>query len=526
MQSLSELNPGQFLGRYELLMPVAQGGMASVWAARLRGTRGFQRLVAIKTILPRLSDDPLFEQMFLDEAGLASRINHPNVVQVLDLGEENGLLYQAMEWIEGEALSALVHDAPFGRGLPHPIAVKIMIGVCQGLHAAHELRDENGELFELVHRDMSPQNILVSADGVPKVVDFGVAKARTLSSVRTANGTFKGKPAYISPEQIVGESVDRRSDIFALGVVLYLATTGKHPFRGESDMATLHKISSEAEADPPSSVFADYPKALEEVVCKAIRKDQASRFSTAAEMARALQQAMPEVMALGDTDVAAWMRESMPARLDERKRLLRKAMKDADVKGSNPPLSATSSRPGFDSSPGTGLFPREAMAEEPTPGTLRGIGSTVAPEQPVQRPKARVSVVSLALGAVLVLAGFLGLMGVLMMHSNKSVASSVEAQNAPAAVTSSAVPPVPTTATALHLSEPEPSAISADSLPVAGKTLDAPAAKMPQDLLQKSKPMGSSVALARPSIDPPKKVGGAAQGEEPANVPAIRDPGF
>lgn len=337
MESLNELKPGRFLGRYELLAPIAQGGMAAVWAARLRGTRGFQKVVAIKTILPTLSDDPRFESMFLDEASLAARIRHSNVVQVLDLGEDEGLLYQVMEWVDGQPLSALVRDAPGGRGLPHAIAVRILIAVCEGLHAAHEMRDDAGNPVELVHRDVSPQNILVSLDGVPKVVDFGVAKATTLSSVRTAADTFKGKPAYMAPEQILGTDVDRRADIFALGVVLYLATTGKHPFRGETDMATLHRICESEPPDPPSKVYSGYPRALEEVVMRAIEKDASKRFPTAADMARALKVAMPDAQETGDTEVAVCVRQLNSAHLRARSEALKRALVDADARAAKGP---------------------------------------------------------------------------------------------------------------------------------------------------------------------------------------------
>ncbi|HNS96424.1 MAG TPA: serine/threonine-protein kinase [Polyangiaceae bacterium] len=341
-------------------MPVAQGGMASVWAARLKGTRGFQRVVAIKTILPSLSDDARFEQMFLDEAALAARIRHPNVVQVLDLGEESGLLYQVMEWIDGEPLSAFLRELPEGSGLPFPIAARILIGASEGLHAAHETCDDAGYSVELVHRDISPQNILVTRDGVPKVVDFGVAKASTLSSAATGTGTLKGKPAYMAPEQIQGAEIDRRADIFSLGVMLYVLTTSRHPFRGKNDMATLHSIVSTEEAPAPSTFVDGYPEALEQVVMMAIAKDRERRFKTASALARALEAAVPDVHKVGDAEVAAFTRTLLAERLEARAAALRSSLSDADLR------AADSTSP-----------PSHERMKNPS--TLQGLGGPVPP---------------------------------------------------------------------------------------------------------------------------------------------------
>src|SRR6185369_4208853 len=225
-------------------MPIAAGGMAMVWAARLKGTRGFQKIVAVKTMLPKLSEDDQFEKMFLDEASLASRVRHPNAVEILDLGEQDGVLFLAMEWIDGIPLNQLMKAAKRKTGVPTTVATRIVIQACAGLHAAHELTDAKGKLIGLVHRDISPQNILVTFDGVAKVVDFGVAKATALGEGTTREGQLKGKIGYVAPEQERGEPIDRRADVFAMGIVLYTLTTGKHPFRKDSDTATLFSIAS------------------------------------------------------------------------------------------------------------------------------------------------------------------------------------------------------------------------------------------------------------------------------------------
>src|SRR5688572_15607872 len=252
-----EVGPGQVLGRYELLLPIAAGGMAMVWAARLKGTRGFQKVVAVKTMLPKLSEDDQFEQMFLDEASLASQIKHPHAVEILDLGEQGGVLFLVMEWIDGVPLNRIAKAAKKAGGVPQPIGVRIIMQAAAGLHAAHELR-QNGELVGLVHRDVSPQNILVTGDGVTKVVDFGVAKATALGGGATVVGQVKGKISYMSPEQARGEPIDRRTDVFALATVLYALTTGKHPFRRDNEGATMMAICSDEPVLPPSKVSPGY----------------------------------------------------------------------------------------------------------------------------------------------------------------------------------------------------------------------------------------------------------------------------
>lgn len=312
MQNLSDggthLYAGRALGRYELLVPIASGGMAQVWAARLRGARQFQKIVAIKTMLPQLSEDPQFEQMFLDEASLASRVRHPNAVETLDLGEEGGILYLVMELIEGVPLNQLMKAAKSGGGIPPAIAVRIALHTCSGLHAAHELKDESGRLVGLVHRDVSPQNLLVTFDGVTKVVDFGVAKATALGGGATTAGQVKGKVSYMAPEQVLGEGLDRRADVFAMGIVLYALTTGKHPFRRESEAATMYHICSSDRVVAPSRVLAGYPSELEPIVLKALEKNRDDRYSSCDEMRRALDALPAHLRVASDADVGDYLK--------------------------------------------------------------------------------------------------------------------------------------------------------------------------------------------------------------------------
>jgi serine/threonine-protein kinase len=305
--------------------------MASVWAARLKGTRGFSKTVAVKTMLPSVSDDPQFEQMFLDEAQIASRIRHPNVVEIMDLGEQDDVLYLVMEWVDGEPLSNLRRAAAKQGGIPRGIAVRIIADACAGLNAAHELKDEKGQLVGLVHRDISPQNLLITFDGVVKIVDFGVAKAAGRSTGQTTAGQVKGKPPYMSPEQALGDAVDRRTDVFALGIILYQLTTGKHPFRGESDLVTLQNIVSDKSIVPPRAHDKEYPRTLEAAVMKALDRKRDARFQTCAEFEAALDEVFAKEVSRARTeDIGKFMRKLFGARGDERRAALAEAVRLAD----------------------------------------------------------------------------------------------------------------------------------------------------------------------------------------------------
>jgi serine/threonine-protein kinase len=289
MNHAGELYAGRCLGEYELILPLAQGATASVWAARMKSS-ALEKIVAIKTMLTEFSADIESESMFLDEARLVSRIRHPNVASVLDLGEEDDALYIVMEWIEGEPLQVLMREGK-GQRIPQPLAVRIAKQAASGLHAAHELCDENGKSIGLVHRDVSPQNILIGYDGSVKVIDFGVAKAAS-NLQKTSVGQVKGKIPYMAPEQAIGDRVDRRTDVFALGIVLYQLVTGRHPFRADNEFATLARLRDPAPVDPPSTLVP-VPAELEQVMIKALAKNRDDRFATMNDFARALERAVP-----------------------------------------------------------------------------------------------------------------------------------------------------------------------------------------------------------------------------------------
>jgi serine/threonine-protein kinase len=335
MKTLGEVGAGYTLGRYELLVPIAQGGMAVVWAARMKGTRGFSKTVAVKCMLPSLSEDPQFEDMFLAEAELASRIRHPNVCEILDLGEQEGLLYIVMEWVDGEPLSTLQRAARAHGGIPLSVATRIALSAASGLHAAHELRDEAGELVGLVHRDVSPQNVLVTYDGVVKIVDFGVAKATSQNEgTHTRAGQVKGKIPFMSPEQAMGKTVDRRTDVFALGIVLFQMLTGRHPFRGDNDMATLHKICEREPVTSVSSLMPTCPESLSAAIAQALEKDVNKRFATMLEFARALERVLAELTASGqDAELGTFIRGVLGERATVRRAAMKEALRVVDEQG-------------------------------------------------------------------------------------------------------------------------------------------------------------------------------------------------
>jgi eukaryotic-like serine/threonine-protein kinase len=333
MSSLGNLTAGQTLGRYELLLPVAQGGMAVVWAARMRGGRGFSKIVAVKTMLPTLSEDPRFEKMFLTEAELAARIKHPHVCEILDLGEQDKVLYLVMEWLDGESLATLLNECRRqGRTIPFSVAARIVLDAARGLHAAHELKNEDGELAGVVHRDVSPQNILVTYDGIVKIVDFGVAKAVARSEHQVTHaGHVKGKVQYMAPEQAFCDEVDRRTDVFALGIVLYQITTGTHPFRADNELATLARITSPEPVPSPGTLVPGYPPELASVVMQALEKNPKHRFGTMLELARALETVTARMAALGDEQtVEAFVAETLGQRAAERAAAIKDALRLAD----------------------------------------------------------------------------------------------------------------------------------------------------------------------------------------------------
>lgn len=304
--------------------------MGQVWAARRVGSHGAEGLVAVKTLLPTHEDSEQLQAMLRSEARLAAQIRHPNVAETLELGEQDGTFYLVMEWVEGEPLEQILRAARSMGGIPIPVAVHLIVQGLRGLHAAHDAHDERGQLLGLVHRDISPQNLLVTYSGTVKLVDFGVAKATHRMSQPTAMGEVKGKFAYMAPEQVQGERLDARADVFAMGIVLYRITTGKHPFKSDNPAATIRNILSDG-TTLPSQVVGNYPPALEQVVLKALARDRTERFASAREMMEALEAALPPAeRAQGQRETEPLLRRLFETRIAERAMAMNAAIRRAD----------------------------------------------------------------------------------------------------------------------------------------------------------------------------------------------------
>ena len=323
-----ELKQGSKLGNYELVLRVGRGGMAAVWVARERGPLAKDdRLVAVKVMLTELADETEFIKMFLDEVRLVRSIRHPNVVDVYEVGEHDGMMWMSMEWVEGESLHTVIAEAGKRRAIPPELAVRIIADAAAGVHAAHELRDLDGSLRGVVHRDISPHNILIGTNGIVKLVDFGVAKAVGRISEATRAGQLKGKFGYMSPEQALGKGVDRRSDIFSLGIVLFELTTSRRLFRGEHDIETLRLVISGA-IPKPTLIDAKYPPELERIVLKALERNVSARYQTAAEFEHDLRAYLKsERLIVPQSGVAGILKRVLGDRIEQRRKAVRASLK-------------------------------------------------------------------------------------------------------------------------------------------------------------------------------------------------------
>lgn len=316
--------PQSRVGGYRIIRKLAVGGMAEIFLARLEAAHGFTKQVVLKRLLPHLCEDPSFVAMFLHEARLAAGLSHPNIAQVFDIGESEGRLHYAMEYVHGPDLRDVakrIHAR--GQTPPLDLVIGVCIGVAAGLHYAHTARDDAGRDLAIVHRDVTPSNVVVTYGGVAKLLDFGVAKAQLDDRESTAVGVLKGKLPYMSPEQIECTSaLDGRSDVFSLGVMLWELSTLHRLYRCGSPAETVRRITSE-DAPPPSSVCDDYPPALEAIVLRALARDREQRYASAFELQRALELfALDHQLVTSGSRIAELMAELFADELeDERARL-------------------------------------------------------------------------------------------------------------------------------------------------------------------------------------------------------------
>ncbi len=332
------------IGRYELCFELASGGMASVYLARAEGSPGFQKLVALKRIHPHLAEEKDYVEMFLDEARIASRITHANVCSVFDFGEADGEYYIAMEYLVGEPLSR-VHRRVMANAdqrtsplLPARMA-RVIALACEGLHAAHELKDADGESLHVVHRDVSAENLFMTYDGATQVVDFGIAHARQRVH-HTQAGQIKGTFPYMAPEQMTAAVVDRRVDVWALGAVLWELLTLRRLFLRDTDVNTMYAVLS-SKIVPPSDYRNEVPAELDEIVLKALQRNPDERWQSAREMGQALRRFLAKQKDLiGPAELADWMAQLFPNG-ESRKQRLMEIARTSDVSGvSDPPRHA------------------------------------------------------------------------------------------------------------------------------------------------------------------------------------------
>jgi serine/threonine protein kinase len=316
----------RLIGRYAIYQAIASGGMATVFLGRLMGPVGFARTVAIKRLHAHYASDPKFVTMFLDEARIAARVRHPNVVPTLDVVATNGELFLVMEYVHGESLGRLMRAAvEQGSAIPVPIVVAIMSGVLQGLHAAHEAKSERGVALQIIHRDVSPQNILLGRDGTARILDFGVARAEERLHT-TQEGLVKGKLAYMAPEQVRGEAIGPPTDVYAAAVVMWEALTGRPLFRGTGEGGMVVEV-LEAKIAPPSTTLraagdtarADEVLPLDELLMRAFARKKENRWQTARELARELEAAVSPATA---AQVSDWVESAAGVTLRQRASLV------------------------------------------------------------------------------------------------------------------------------------------------------------------------------------------------------------
>jgi serine/threonine protein kinase len=372
--------PPRKIGRYEILGRLAIGGMAEVLLGRLRGPGGFERAVVVKRILPHLALDRTVVDMFLDEARIIANLRHPNLINVHELGHDGSEFFMVMEFLEGETVAGLCRRlAMRGEQLDFAVAAHVVAEACAGLHAAHEAKTPEGRALEIVHRDVTPQNIFVTYGGGVHVIDFGIATAVDRES-RTEAGTVRGKFEYLAPEQIQSKPLDRRADVFSLGVVLLELASGRRVYKRESHAATLMAILSE----PPPSLCALRPGAppeLEAICFRALAKSRGDRYPSAAEMRRAL---LAFVRKRVDEDMgeslAGRMREAFAERIAEKAELLRRVREGSEVE-TLPPAEVD-------------VQVDIPVAEQPTVGTA--LSKSVTAPISVESPRARRRTLALA----------------------------------------------------------------------------------------------------------------------------------
>jgi serine/threonine-protein kinase len=470
--------------------------MATVYLARLSGAGGFQRFVAIKRLHPHLANDQEFVQMFLDEARLAARLHHPNVVPILEIGESPQGYYLVMEYVEGDTLARiLARSAQAGRILSPKVSLRICLDSLAGLHVAHELKDDDGQPLSIVHRDVSPQNILIGMDGSARITDFGVARATTrLTTTRT--GQLKGKLAYMAPEQARGAAVDRRADIFAMGIVIWECLAQKRLFKGEGEADTLNRVLYEP-IPTPRQANPDVPEALEAVVMKALDRDPAKRWETASDFADAVEKVARDHDLLGKPkDVATHLESVLGTDISAQRDAVRSwlARSEPSQRFSGQLPRGPASAPSMPSMPSTKPEGAAPPGVSSVSSAVIQVGSSpshtpapplVAMELP-ERRRSRVWIGGAVAGVLLVVGA------VALISTRGSKTDSPPAATQPPPPASTANPTVATTTTPTP-TQPQPSATQAEPEPAATTTRAA------TQTTHTSKPNGHGAVKPQPT---------------------------
>jgi eukaryotic-like serine/threonine-protein kinase len=445
------------VGRYVLHAELASGGMATVHLGRLLGQVGFARTVAIKRLHQNYARDREFVSMFLDEARVAARVRHACVVPVLDVEAGDGELFLVMEYVHGESLSTLMRLLA-GQPVPPAIAARIAADTLSGLHAAHEAKDERGEPLHIVHRDVSPQNVLVGADGVARVTDFGVAKAMNRIQT-TQEGQLKGKLSYMSPEQLREELVDRRTDVYAASVVLWEMLTGRRLHNRADAGATVRRI-LEGQMPRVGSLVPSIDPELDDIVRRGLESDPDQRFASAEQMAAAIERVVRTEPAAG---VAAWVRSVAGESLRAREHLL------ATVETSDPDHA----RPTRGSLPGVEPAPAASGDQTPAPAGGSQSKSNVALLRSL-RPGAKSTGLGVMAGLVLAAAVALAVVLFVLFRSHARQASAVEVPAAPAVSSAPVASAIPPPSAPVSPASAEPTAAEAPSAATSGTARGTP----------------------------------------------------
>ena len=498
------------VGRYAVFQEIAAGGMATVHLGRLHGEAGFSRVVAVKRLHGELARDPEFVAMFLDESRIAARIRHPNVVQTTDVIAAGDELFLVMEYVEGESLVRLLRAHSRLRIGPPPRAVvaALMCGVLHGLHAAHQARSERGEPLEVVHRDVSPQNVIVGIDGVARVLDFGIAKAVGRAQVTRA-GQLKGKLSYMAPEQIrFDRTIDRRTDVWAASVVLWESLTGCRLFSGDERVVIDAIV--EGRAPPPSNVVGDIPAELDAVVARGLELDPAQRWSTAEEMATALARATPLAP---PSEVAAWVRQSAASALAERAAMVASVealqLSALDLAAAPSPAGAAHAAV---PPPADRVAAERVAADRVAAESWPAIGTTSARQHVPARRLWVAGGIAAAVGAACTLAAILAFGGRSARHGETAPTDRAPADQAPS-----------TTDGAQSAPQVDVSAVPGAPTPPGGDVSPAAAEAKTATPETSAQPGGSAPAAGAPATPGPSLPGGHGAGT--ARVPALPRPG-